>query len=72
MSRQNKYNARELDHITVMVRKGWLDILKSYAEAEGKSLNKFILNCITEVYGIDPTKKLNETRNDYAGLEKNN
>lgn len=43
-----KYRAKANDLFTLLLFKGDKEIMKNYAEAEGKSLNKFIKDCINE------------------------
>ena len=45
---KNKYNAKAYDNIRILVPKGKKDIIKSFAEGQGESLNKFINNAIDE------------------------
>ena len=39
---KNKYNAKNYDRLAISVRKGQRDIIKSYAEKNGESLNCYI------------------------------
>lgn len=43
-----KYNAKAYDQIKVIVKKGQRDIIKSFAESKGMSLNGYINKLITE------------------------
>lgn len=44
----NKYIANNYDRLSLTVPKGKKDEYKSAAEADGKSLNAFIIECIEE------------------------
>lgn len=39
---KNKYNAKAYDRIALQVKKGQRDIIRSYAESKGMSLNGYI------------------------------
>lgn len=41
-----RWNAKNYDRITVFVKKGERDRLKSYAASRGMSLNAFIKHCV--------------------------
>lgn len=41
-----RYNKKTYDRINIIVKKGQRDIIKAYASAQGKSLNRFILDCV--------------------------
>lgn len=41
-----KYNENNYDRLFIMVSKGKKDEYKAKAEAEGKSLNQYIIDCI--------------------------
>lgn len=43
---KNKYNAKNYDRVTLSVPKGKKEEYKAAAEAEGKSLNAFIVECV--------------------------
>lgn len=43
---KNKYNSKAYDRINLVVPKGKKDEYKAKAEAEGKSLNQYIVECI--------------------------
>ena len=43
-----KYNEKAYDQIKVLVKKGQRDIIKAYAESQGKSLNAYINELISE------------------------
>ena len=43
---KNKYNAENYERISLSVPKGKKDEYKAAAEARGKSLNQFIIDCI--------------------------
>lgn len=42
----NKYSAKAYDRIALLVKKGQRDIIKTYAESNGMSLNGYINNLI--------------------------
>lgn len=50
--------ARELDRILRAVRKGWKACLQELAAEEGKSLNRLILDCVAEKYGVNPYERI--------------
>jgi uncharacterized protein (DUF1778 family) len=39
---KNKYNAKAYDRIALQVKKGQRDIIRTYAESKGMSLNGYI------------------------------
>ena len=41
-----RYNKKAYDRINVIVKKGQRQIIKDFATAQGKSLNRFILDAI--------------------------
>ena len=43
-----KYNAKAYDQMKIIVKKGQKDIIKSYAESRGMSLNGYINSLIRE------------------------
>lgn len=43
-----KYLQEKVEDIRIRVPKGQKDIIKARAEAQGKSLNQFIIDCINE------------------------
>ena len=43
-----RYNKKAYDRIDVIVPKGKRQIIKDYAAAQGKSLNRFILDAVEE------------------------
>lgn len=43
-----KYLQEKVEDIRIRVPKGQKDIIKAHAEAQGKSLNQFIIDCINE------------------------
>ena len=43
-----KWNAANLDRISIIVAKGDKDIIKAHAESRGESINKFIGRAIKE------------------------
>ena len=47
----NKYNAKAYDRIALQVRKGQRELIRSYAESQGKSLNYFINELIQREMG---------------------
>ncbi len=44
----NKYNAKAYDRIALQVKKGQREVIRSYAEARGMSLNGYINTLIRE------------------------
>ena len=42
----NRYNAKAYEEIKLRVKKGEKDLIKSYAESKGKSLNSYIRDLI--------------------------
>ena len=45
---KDRYNAKAYDEIKVRVPKGQKELIQAHAEAQGKSVNQFILECINE------------------------
>ena len=43
-----KYLSEKVEDIRIRVPKGQKAIIKAYAEAQGKSLNQFIVDCIND------------------------
>ena len=43
-----KYMSEKVEDIRIRVPKGQKAVIKAYAEAQGKSVNQFILECINE------------------------
>jgi predicted HicB family RNase H-like nuclease len=43
-----KYLSEKVEDIRIRVPKGQKAVIKAYAEAQGKSVNQFILECINE------------------------
>jgi predicted HicB family RNase H-like nuclease len=43
---KNKYNEKAYDQLRVIVKKGQKEIIKTYAESKGMSLNGYINNLI--------------------------
>ena len=43
-----RYNKKAYDRINLIVRKGQRQIIKDFAAAQGKSLNRFICDAIEE------------------------
>ena len=41
-----RYNKKAYDRINVIVKKGQRQIIKDFAAAQGKSLNRFILDAV--------------------------
>lgn len=41
-----RYNKKTCDRINIIVKKGEREIIKSYAASQGKSLNRFVIDCI--------------------------
>lgn len=42
----NKYNAKAYDRIALQVKKGERELIRAYAESQGKSLNAYINDLI--------------------------
>ena len=51
-----RYNKKAYDRIDLVVKKGQRQIIKDFAASQGKSLNRFILDCVEA-----EMKKLKET-----------
>ena len=43
-----KYLHEKVEDIRIRVPKGQKDVIKAFAESQGKSLNQFIVDCIAE------------------------
>ena len=43
-----KYLHEKVEDIRIRVPKGQKDVIKAFAEGQGKSLNQFIVDCIAE------------------------
>lgn len=41
-----RYNKKAYDRIDLIVKKGQRQIIKDFAASQGKSLNRFILDCV--------------------------
>lgn len=41
-----RYNKKTYDRINIIVKKGQRDVIKAYASAQGKSLNRFIMDLV--------------------------
>lgn len=50
---KNKYNANNYDNLRIVVPKGKKDIIKAYAEKQGKSINRFVNRAIDEIMEKD-------------------
>lgn len=50
---KNKYNAANYDRINLIMPKGKKDIIKSYADKKGESVNGFINRAIDETMKRD-------------------
>ena len=53
---KSRYNKKAYDRISLVVRKGKKDELKSHAEEQGESLNGFINRAIAETVKSDNQK----------------
>ena len=51
-----RYNKKAYDRINVIVKKGQCQIIKDFAAAQGKSLNRFICDAIQEQMNKDKTE----------------
>ena len=56
----DKYNAKVYDDIKIRVKKGERERFKSYLQKHGKSLNGFVVSCIS--YCIDKDIDLNDAK----------
>lgn len=45
---KNRWNEKNYDRITIIVKKGTKDKFKEYADSEGMSLNAYIVNSVEE------------------------
>ena len=45
---KNKYNSKSYERISLFVRMGQKDLIKSYVESKGESLNSYINRLIAE------------------------
>ena len=55
----NRYNAKAYEEIKLRVKKGEKDLIKSYAESKGKSLNAYISDLIRQLgHGVPVVVKL--------------
>lgn len=45
---KNKYNAKTYDSLRIVVPKGKKELIKEYAEKQGKSINGFVNEAISE------------------------
>ena len=43
---KNRYNEKAYDRLALLVKKGERDIIRSYAEKQGKSLNAYIYDLV--------------------------
>ena len=43
-----RYNKKTYDHISIMVKKGQRDVIKAFAQRQGKSVNRLIIDLIEE------------------------
>ena len=43
-----KYLREKVEDIRIRVPKGQKEVIKAFAESQGKSLNQFIIDCITD------------------------
>lgn len=41
-----RYNKKAYDRINIIVKKGERETIKAYAASQGKSLNRFVVDCI--------------------------
>ena len=54
---KNRYNAKAYDRITIVVKKGQKELIKTHAEKyDGGSVNAFIQRAITETMERDNSK----------------
>ena len=51
-----RYNKKAYDRINVIVKKGQRQIIKDFAAAQGKSLNRFICDAIQEQMNKEKTE----------------
>lgn len=50
---KNKYNAKTYDSLRIVVPKGKKELIKEYAEKQGKSINGFVNEAISEKIKAD-------------------
>lgn len=53
----NRYNAKAYEEIKLRVKKGEKDLIKSYAESQGKSLNGYIYDLIKADMKVTETEE---------------
>lgn len=41
-----RYNKKAYDRINIIVRKGEREAIKAFAASQGKSLNRFVVDCV--------------------------
>ena len=59
---KNRYNAKTYDRITIVVKKGQKEIIKTHAERlDGGSVNAFIQRAIAETMERDNAKRAGTT-----------
>lgn len=54
---KNRYNLKAYDRVNLCVPKGEKDKIKAHADANGESLNGFIIRAITEAMERDSQKE---------------
>lgn len=54
---KNKYNTKAYDNLRIVVKKGKKDIIKTYAESKGESINGFVNRAIDETMERDNSAK---------------
>lgn len=59
---KNRWNAKNYDRVTVMLKKGEKERVREFAAAQGESMNGFIGRLIAEAMGLDGGE-------DFAGEE---
>lgn len=47
-NKQNEYNRKKYDRVSVMLPNGYRDIVRDKAKAQGQSLNAFIVEAVKE------------------------
>lgn len=50
---QNNYKKEKLERLSIDVKKGKREELKSYAQSQGKSINQYVKELITKDSGIE-------------------
>lgn len=51
-----RYNKKTYDRINILVKKGQREVIKAYAASAGKSVNRFVTDCIYAEMGRNQEK----------------